>query len=1183
MTNTFKYLTLFVLVAMSSVLSAQNLAVTNVIRPLAGNLNCTAIPVTDSIEVRIANLGASPESNFQVSFQLNNGSVITENFSGTITNGGNATFTFSSGLSITTGGLNTLKVFTSLAGDVNRANDTINFNFSPRISSFPYLETFESDNGGFSAGGTNSTWVWGARNKAKTGQSGEGTKCWTNGGLTGYYSNSDASYLRTPCYDFSNLSNPYIAFQFLVEVEYNYEVVSFQYSTNGGSSWQNLGANGDPDDCETQNWYNNGRPGWSGNASSYPCSFGWGGGCNGKTYCGKWREARKCLSQLAGEPNVMFQWRFTSTGTQCTSEGFAVDSLVIGEAPSLNPFVINFQDSVCPGVPISFTSTLSSCYQNPRWDFGDGSGEIQSASTFHAYRTGGNFNVKLIVDGLCGKVDTLTKTLTILPPPTVNIDSFNPRQCLTGPTVNLSATPNLGTFYVDNVQQNSFDPSALGLGKHTAIYRYTDTGSFGCTAEDTVLFDVYLPVASINNLGGQYCPSAPAFVLTGTPAGGTFFINGNQDSLFSPSALGIGSHSVTYTYTDSNSCPASVTKNVSINNSLVVQINAIPSFYCKGDSAVNLTATPLGGVFRVNGQIVTQFLPSLYASTSGQDTISYFYTDGSCSNSDTVYVDVINNNPGISGVTPNYCYNSSPVNPVATPAGGSLTLDGNTVFGFDPAQLSIGNHTLKYYFLDPTYNCLDSAVENFQVEKPQVSINNILPNYCIDRTPIALNSGTPSGGTYTIDNSAATEINPAALGLGAHQLIYTYTNSNACTYADTFDFSIEPLPTPQFIGLPKTLCFNSPAITIQTNPSGGVISIDGLPGSSQFDPSLYQSNTYHIIEYQYVDFNYGCAATIRDSIFIGVPPNVSIQSLNGNYCNTDEDFILQGMPGGGQFLIDGNPATSFNPKTVGIGNHTVEYIYQDANGCQNQLTQLVEVVSNPGDTIYPGPVVEICLGEEVILNVNGSLAGTWSTNETSKSITVKPVVSTNYWYRVDACAEYFDSVLVVVNQNPIADFTINPDQGFAPLDITAINASQNAGVKNWLIEGTSYLGDTAKHTLQKPGEFEVTLYVENSSGCLDSIVKSVKVFEGIRIPNVFTPNDDKVNDNFGPITQSSFSEYEFRIYDRWGKLMFISDSPNERWDGTFNNQPVPEGTYFYLLVAKNLKEFKLEGTVNLIR
>ncbi len=1161
---------------------AQNLAVTNVIRPVAANVNCAAVPFTDSVEVRIANLGASPESNFQVSYRLNNGAVVSETYTGTLNNGATVDYTFSTGMTAGSGGVNVLKVYTSLAGDANRNNDTATFTFVPRISNFPYYEDFESDNGGFTSGGTNSTWVWGARNKTYTGKAGEGDRCWTNGGLTGYYSNNDASYLRTPCYDFSNLTNPYMVFKFLVEVEYNYEVVTLQYSTNGGASWQNLGGNGDPDDCETQNWFNNSRPGWSGNARSYPCSFGWGGGCNGKSYCGKWSDARRCLSQLAGEPSVMFQWRFTSTGTQCTSEGFAVDSLVIGEAPTLTPFAMNFQDSICPGVPVNFSSNLASCYQNPRWNFGDGSAELPTASAFHAYRTGGDFNVKLIADGLCGSTDTLTRSIHIRPLPLAKIDSFGNRLCLTGSVVNLQATPTGGTFYVNNTLQNTIDPAALGLGNHMAIYNYTDTGANGCTVNDTAKFEVYLPVVSINNLGGQYCPSAPAFVLTGTPAGGTFFINGMQDSLFDPATLGIGNHSVTYTYTDTLSCPASVSANVAINNSLVVAIDPIAAYYCKGDAVVSLSASPTGGIFRVNGQVVTDYDPLTYAGTAGQDTISYFYTDGSCSNSDTLFVDVINNQPSINGLNPVYCYNASPVNLSATPAGGSFVLDGATVFGFDPAQLSVGTHNLVYYYQDPTYNCLDSVVASFTVDKPQVSITNILPNYCIDGANVNL-TGTPSGGTFTIDNVSATEIDPAALGLGQHQLIYTYTNSNSCSFADTLDFSIQPLPTPQFVGLPKTLCFNSAAVTIATNPSGGVITIDGLPGGNQFDPSLFSPNSYHVIEYQYVDFNYGCAASIKDSIFIGVPPNVAIQGLNGTYCSTDDDFMLTGTPAGGQFLIDGNSAVNFDPSTVGPGNHIVKYTYQDANGCTNEISQLVEVFTNPGDTIYPGPVIEICAGEEVVLNVNGSLPGTWSTNETGKSITVQPVANTIYWYKVDACALYTDSVEVLVNSNPSADFTVDPQQGFAPLDITATNTTPNANVDKWVIDGTEYTSDPATHTLTQPGQFKVVLYVLTDKGCRDSIEKEVTVFEGISIPNVFTPNDDQFNDDFGPITRSGFSEYNFRIYDRWGKLMFEADSPDQRWDGTFNGQPVPEGTYFYLLFAKNLKEFKLEGTVNLIR
>jgi gliding motility-associated-like protein len=1168
--------------AATNSISSQNLAVTNILSPTTA-LNCTTTPRTDDVTVRISNLGGAAITNFDISYSLNGGAVITETYTGAAlaAGGGFTNYTFSTKLNTSTGGVNILKAFTSLAGDLNKANDTAYLTYVPKVATFPYYENFEASNGGFTAGGTNSTWTWGARSKANTGKAGEGTKCWTNGGLTGYYSNSDNSFLRSPCYDFTNLKNPYIEFKFVTELEYNYEVVTLQYSLNGGASWSNLGSSADVDNCETKNWFNTG--GWSGNANSYPCSFGWGGGCNGKSYCGKWSDAKHCIAFLAGQPSVMFQWAFTSSGTQCTSEGFALDSLVLGEAPALTPFKVTAPATVCQKAPAFFSPTLASCYKNPRWDFGDTTPILSSLVAAHAYKNAGTYTAKLMAEGLCGKIDTLFTTITITPAPITSITGLADSLCQAGAVVNLTGTPAGGKFYVDGVQKNSIDPSAYTLGKHYVVYEYKDPAPGGCTATDTVPFTIYMPSATIDNLGGQYCPSAPAFVLKGSPAGGTFSIDGVIGSTFDASTLALGSHTVIYAYTDKIGCPASETKIVDINNSLVVTLTGLSNFYCAGEPAIALTGTPTGGVFYVNGTATTKYDPAALAATPAADTVIYYYSDGACANADTVTVDVIKNNPSITGLNAIYCYDAPAVNLSATPAGGIFTLDGATAFSINPKTTASGAHRVVYTYQDTTYNCLDSAVSTVTIDKPTAKISGLLPNYCIDANAVTL-TALPAGGTFTLNGTPATQIDPFALGTGKYKIEYTYTNTNGCVVKDTQSVSVVGLPVVNFTGLSKNLCFNSAPLNLTTNPSGGAFTIDGLPVSGNtFDPSLYPAGKYHVVEYTFVDFVYGCVNSIKDSVFVGTPPAVSINGLNTQYCNSDDIVQLSGVPMGGQFEINGAPATSFNPKTLGAGTHTVKYSYTDANGCFNQISQLVDVISNPGDTITPRPRVEICPNQKITLSVSGSLPGIWSTSETTSSITVQPASTTVYWYKVTDCASYYDSVTVVVNTNPSANFDMTPKDGFVPLDITAKDKSTGSTSIKWIVEDKEFTADPLKYTFTTPGQFKVKLAVTNDKGCVDTVEQVVTVFAGITIPNVFSPNGDYVNDDFGPITKGTYNSYSFKIFDRWGALMFEASKPEQRWDGSHNGNPAPDGTYFYLLVAANPTEFKLEGTVTLIR
>ena len=96
------------------------------------------------------------------------------------------------------------------------------------------------------------------------------------------------------------------------------------------------------------------------------------------------------------------------------------------------------------------------------------------------------------------------------------------------------------------------------------------------------------------------------------------------------------------------------------------------------------------------------------------------------------------------------------------------------------------------------------------------------------------------------------------------------------------------------------------------------------------------------------------------------------------------------------------------------------------------------------------------------------------------------------------------------------------------------------------------------------GEFPVILYVENASGCKDSVVQMIEIRPDytLYIPNAFTPNEDDNNDYFH-ISGVNLppEDFSIRIYNRWGNLVFVSSDPAFRWDGKSNDGYVPPGSY----------------------
>lgn len=150
-----------------------------------------------------------------------------------------------------------------------------------------------------------------------------------------------------------------------------------------------------------------------------------------------------------------------------------------------------------------------------------------------------------------------------------------------------------------------------------------------------------------------------------------------------------------------------------------------------------------------------------------------------------------------------------------------------------------------------------------------------------------------------------------------------------------------------------------------------------------------------------------------------------------------------------------------------------------------------------------------------------------------------------------------------------------------------IDSSSGVGINKWLWEfgdGVSSALQNPGHVYNKTGDFTVTLNVTNSYGCSSQTSVVVKLKEGLIYVNVFTPNGDGINDLFMFPNLGLEDDYNLKIYNRWGLLVFATEGRNVAWDGksTTGNQ-APAGTYYYILEAKSkVKDFSKNGYLTLI-
>ena len=114
-----------------------------------------------------------------------------------------------------------------------------------------------------------------------------------------------------------------------------------------------------------------------------------------------------------------------------------------------------------------------------------------------------------------------------------------------------------------------------------------------------------------------------------------------------------------------------------------------------------------------------------------------------------------------------------------------------------------------------------------------------------------------------------------------------------------------------------------------------------------------------------------------------------------------------------------------------------------------------------------------------------------------------------------------------------------------------------------------------------------SVLVTDSLGCAESDYIFVKVYEGptYYLPNAFTPDGNGLNDIFMPIPVGIKSTDYFRVFNRYGVLMFETRQWMKGWDGTIKGKPAASGTYVWMVkgIDKNGNLVEMKGTVILLR
>ena len=267
----------------------------------------------------------------------------------------------------------------------------------------------------------------------------------------------------------------------------------------------------------------------------------------------------------------------------------------------------------------------------------------------------------------------------------------------------------------------------------------------------------------------------------------------------------------------------------------------------------------------------------------------------------------------------------------------------------------------------------------------------------------------------------------------------------------------------------------------------------------------------------------------------------------------------------------------------------------DSNGCYAQKEIMLDAYRLPY-VANVEKITEKCHRSdgEISLTVNSespaSLSYRWDGfSNTTSALTGLKAGTYRVFIQDSLCT--IDTIIGIAHvEGPQADFEISSYSLIVNAPFTLTDMSIGTVQRwNWdMNDGHKLTGKTANYSYNNAGDYKIFLEVIDENGCIDTASKMINIFKlEVYVPNIFTPNDDGVNEVWKPVmTEYSTEGYRLSVFDRWGQRIFHTTDTETGWDGRTNGNAVaPNTVYSYQLVVRDYlgMEYTYVGKVTLIR
>lgn len=303
-----------------------------------------------------------------------------------------------------------------------------------------------------------------------------------------------------------------------------------------------------------------------------------------------------------------------------------------------------------------------------------------------------------------------------------------------------------------------------------------------------------------------------------------------------------------------------------------------------------------------------------------------------------------------------------------------------------------------------------------------------------------------------------------------------------------------------------------------------------------------------------------------------------------------------------QFLDTLNANLADSVLTINPGNPQYYYVRITNPWCTEIDSVYIDFI---GDVLVINPDTNICLGDVInlqVVNTNPSVTFTYDWQPASEiisgqgtpTVTVSPSSTTTFTINAvssNGCVISEDIEVGVYFIDPASvDATAQLDTIYQGGSTFLYASPDSAGYTYQWVPPNTLDNPLLQSPLATPTQDTWYLVIIRKGGCVDTAQVKVTVLENICddptvfIPNAFTPNDDGINDEV-LVRGDNIELMTFRIFDRWGEMVFETEDQTVGWDGTFKGKLLNPDVYVYYLDVTCVggDEQLIKGNITIIR